>query len=201
MISIVREEEKHLISIEQMRDMLKDVYRSPSLGTKKFVLLEDAHELSVGAANAFLKTLEEPPASAVFFLTSHRPSRLLPTIISRCQVIELVQQAADSDNEERETEKQLFSDFLGLSAGDRINIIAEHFKKKTPHAQASIVWDRRLIYWQEFLRDQLIEQAGQKNIMLNQKLVQSIDLLEEIRRDLGFHVNLRARLEHFAISL
>lgn len=54
---------------------------------RKFVLLVDAHTMNEEAANRLLKTLEEPPAHTTFILTSSRPDDLLPTIVSRCQVV------------------------------------------------------------------------------------------------------------------
>lgn len=60
---------------------------SPNEGTRKVFLLEDADTMNTQAANAFLKTLEEPPGDAVIILTSSKLNSLLPTIISRCQQI------------------------------------------------------------------------------------------------------------------
>lgn len=54
------------------------------LGRKKIVVLDNAHDITWEAANRLLKTLEEPPAGMTFFLISHEPALLLPTILSRC---------------------------------------------------------------------------------------------------------------------
>ncbi|MGV8604541.1 DNA polymerase III subunit delta', partial [Pseudomonas aeruginosa] len=58
--------------------------QTSQLGGRKFVLLEPAEAMNVNAANAVLKSREEPSGDTVLLLTSHQPNRLLPTIKSRC---------------------------------------------------------------------------------------------------------------------
>ena len=60
---------------------------SPSLSNRRAIVIDAADDMERGAANALLKSLEEPPAGTVFFLVSHMPGRLLPTIRSRCRVL------------------------------------------------------------------------------------------------------------------
>ncbi|MDP3062351.1 MAG: DNA polymerase III subunit gamma/tau [Chloroflexota bacterium] len=71
--------------IDEMRDLRERVRYSPSLGRYKVYIIDEAHMLTKEASNAFLKTLEEPPAHVVFVLCTTEPQDLLPTIISRCQ--------------------------------------------------------------------------------------------------------------------
>lgn len=75
-----------LIRIEQIRDVLS-LLRYKAEGGRKAVIVDAAERLMPQAANAFLKTLEEPPAGSVIILVSSRPADLLPTIVSRCQRI------------------------------------------------------------------------------------------------------------------
>lgn len=75
-----------VIRIEQIRDVLS-LLRYKAEGGRKVVIVDAAERLMPQAANAFLKTLEEPPAGSVIILVSSRPADLLPTIISRCQRI------------------------------------------------------------------------------------------------------------------
>lgn len=75
-----------LIRIEQIRDVLS-LLRYRAEGGRKVVIVDGAERLMPQAANAFLKTLEEPPAGSLIILVSARPADLLPTIISRCQRI------------------------------------------------------------------------------------------------------------------
>ncbi len=74
-----------LIKIDQIRQLQKSAASSPYEGRFRVVLIDDAHLLREEAANALLKTLEEPPARTILLLVTDQPHRLLDTIISRCQ--------------------------------------------------------------------------------------------------------------------
>lgn len=75
------------IRIESIRYLEHKISLSPNEGNFKVYIIEDAHEMTIQAANAFLKTLEEPPSDTVIILTTSKPNSLLPTILSRCQQI------------------------------------------------------------------------------------------------------------------
>jgi DNA polymerase III subunit gamma/tau len=72
-------------SVDDVRDLREKVALQPMRGTNKVYILDEAHMMSKSAFNALLKTLEEPPAHAVFVLATTEPERLPPTILSRCQ--------------------------------------------------------------------------------------------------------------------
>ena len=65
-------------------------------GGRRAVIVDSADEMNVQAANALLKSLEEPPAGTVFLLVSHAPSRLLPTIRSRCRELRVAPLATEA---------------------------------------------------------------------------------------------------------
>jgi len=73
------------IHIDKIRMIERKLCYSPNEGNYRVVIIVQAEEMTVQAANAFLKTLEEPPSYAAIILTTTNYSRLLPTIISRCQ--------------------------------------------------------------------------------------------------------------------
>ena len=75
------------ISVDQVRGLQRLVQSAPSLSPRRIVVIDSADDLERGAANALLKTLEEPPVDMLFFLVSHAPGRLLPTIRSRCRTL------------------------------------------------------------------------------------------------------------------
>lgn len=77
------------ISIEQVRDLHDFIYVSSHRGGRKVIIVSPAEALNVAAANALLKNLEEPPQQTHFILISHRPHRLMRTIISRCRQLSL----------------------------------------------------------------------------------------------------------------
>ncbi|SEJ41117.1 DNA polymerase-3 subunit delta' [Sphingobium sp. AP50] len=75
------------ISVDQVRGLGRLIQSAPSLSSRRVVVIDSADDLERGAANALLKTLEEPPADMIFLLVSHAPGRLLPTIRSRCRLL------------------------------------------------------------------------------------------------------------------
>jgi len=75
------------IRVKQIRAMQKRLTTRPTLGDRRVIIINPADEMEVSAANALLKSLEEPPQGTFFVLVTHRPSRLLPTIRSRCRVL------------------------------------------------------------------------------------------------------------------
>ena len=75
------------IKIEQIRELEQQIIYHPLVGRKKIFLIDEADRMTQGAANALLKTLEEPPDHSVLLLVSGRPSALLPTVRSRCQAL------------------------------------------------------------------------------------------------------------------
>ncbi len=77
------------ISVDQIRALREQLHRTPSLSPQRIVMIDVAEDMEAGAANALLKILEEPPANTMFFLISHMPGRLLPTIRSRCRLVRL----------------------------------------------------------------------------------------------------------------
>ncbi len=77
------------IRIESIRYLHNWIYHTPSLSPFKIILIENVDKMRTNAANAFLKTLEEPPSNAIIIMTTSKADSLLPTILSRCQKISL----------------------------------------------------------------------------------------------------------------
>tara|TARA_Y100000589_G_scaffold329938_1_gene378056 strand:- start:1264 stop:2388 length:1125 start_codon:yes stop_codon:yes gene_type:complete len=73
-------------SVDDIRNLITQVRIAPTIGTKKAYIIDEVHMLSPSAFNAFLKTLEEPPKHAVFILATTEKHKILPTILSRCQI-------------------------------------------------------------------------------------------------------------------
>ncbi len=78
------------VSVDAVRLMNSELSRRPHEGAWKVLLVPNVEELTVQAANAFLKTLEEPPPSVLILLTTRDPALVLPTIRSRCQPVTLL---------------------------------------------------------------------------------------------------------------
>lgn len=73
-------------SVEDIRLLIEQVHIPPQIGKYKVFIIDEVHMLSTAAFNAFLKTLEEPPAHVIFILATTEKHKLLPTILSRCQI-------------------------------------------------------------------------------------------------------------------
>jgi DNA polymerase-3 subunit delta' len=86
---------KTVITVDEVRRMKSFLQLSSTDGGRRAVIVDPADEMNTAAANALLKMLEEPPHGVTFLLISHQPSRLLPTIRSRCRELRLTTLAPD----------------------------------------------------------------------------------------------------------
>ena len=74
--------------VEDIRQLIEQVRYAPQLGQYKVYVIDEVHMLSTAAFNAFLKTLEEPPKHAIFILATTEKHKIIPTILSRCQIFD-----------------------------------------------------------------------------------------------------------------
>jgi DNA polymerase-3 subunit delta' len=98
------QKKSRILSVDQMRELQQRAFRTSFKGGWKVCVIAGADCMNVASANAFLKTLEEPPPRTLFLLLTDRPQALLPTIVSRCQRLEL---ASDSEFLAPELREQL----------------------------------------------------------------------------------------------
>lgn len=86
-------------SVDDIRQLIEQVRITPQVGAYSIYIIDEVHMLSSAAFNAFLKTLEEPPKHAVFILATTEKHKIIPTILSRCQIFDFkaisVQDAVD----------------------------------------------------------------------------------------------------------
>ena len=75
-------------SVDDIRSLVEQVRFAPQAGKYKVYIVDEVHMLSTSAFNAFLKTLEEPPSYAIFILATTEKHKILPTILSRCQIFD-----------------------------------------------------------------------------------------------------------------
>ncbi len=83
-------------SVDDIRQLVDQVRFAPQSGKYKVYIIDEVHMLSSGAFNAFLKTLEEPPSYAIFILATTEKHKIIPTILSRCQIFDF-KRIADKD--------------------------------------------------------------------------------------------------------
>src|SRR5699024_9952956 len=75
-------------SVDDIRELIDQVRIPPQVGKYKVYIIDEVHMLSSAAFNAFLKTLEEPPKHAIFILATTEKHKIIPTILSRCQIFD-----------------------------------------------------------------------------------------------------------------
>jgi DNA polymerase-3 subunit gamma/tau len=109
--------------IDDIRDLRERVRYAPTQLFSKVYIIDEAHQITGAAANAFLKTLEEPPSHTRFILATTDPEELLPTIVSRCQRFEFRRVSADAMTRRLQTVAELES--ISIEA-DALRMIARH---------------------------------------------------------------------------
>jgi hypothetical protein len=107
--------DKRDIVVDQIRELKKDVIVVPNDSAKKAYVINSADLMNRNAQNAFLQTLEEPPAHAVFILRTENPAALLPTVRSRC--VEL-KAPSDTETPDATTEEMAGELFAAMKQGN-----------------------------------------------------------------------------------
>ncbi len=109
-------------SVDDIRNLIEQVRIPPQVGKYKVYIIDEVHMLSTAAFNAFLKTLEEPPKHAIFILATTEKHKIIPTILSRCQIFDFKRITI---NDMREYLKYIASE-QGIEAEDEaLQIIAQ----------------------------------------------------------------------------
>ena len=109
-------------SVDDIRALIEQVRIPPQVGNYKVYIIDEVHMLSQAAFNAFLKTLEEPPKHAIFILATTEKHKIIPTILSRCQIFDFKR---ISVTDAREHLKKIAA-FQGINADEEaLHIIAQ----------------------------------------------------------------------------
>ena len=115
-----------IISVDDTRELIRKIQHSPQRGERKVALIHEVDRLNASAANAFLKTLEEPPLNTTILLLTTRPHSLLATIRSRCQLFRLPTDIQSIDDERAlawlASYRNWLSDLLGKQPGGKAAI-------------------------------------------------------------------------------
>ena len=101
-------ERKRNIAVDQIRSIQRRLTTRPTLGDRRAIVIDPAEAMEASAANALLKSLEEPPEGTFFFLVSDHAAKLLPTIRSRCRTLRF------ADLDEAQVTKQVTADMPDL---------------------------------------------------------------------------------------
>lgn len=141
-------------SIQSMRQFCSEVYLSPFEAKRKVFIIHDAHRMLSYSANALLKTFEEPSLDSVIVLISSAPEQLLPTILSRCQMVRF-QAIEQQKQREEDPLKTLILKKLDKGIGDYLQVL--QLVKEVSQQIETTLKDR-----EKKLRTQLVESFNDK---------------------------------------
>jgi DNA polymerase III delta prime subunit len=144
------------IGIEDIKYMQKKIFLKPIKSEKKAIIIDGAELLTIEAQNALLKILEEPPAHTLIVLSTSTKETLLPTIISRCQIIQLEEAAPQLSEKEKIEMETFIHDLSAWGVGEKLKKAESLAKDK----DKAIEWTGKLIL---VLRENLIENVISTN--------------------------------------
>ena len=153
------------IGIETVKLIQQKLFFKPLKSSNKIIVIEDAQLLTPEAQNALLKILEEPPANTLIFLGTENRESFLPTIISRCQIIELEEEQIILSEKTREELNNFIGNLPELSIGEKLKQAEQLAKDK----DKAIIWIENLII---VLREKMLQtysinkQPGTRNSQL-----------------------------------
>ncbi len=179
------------LGIQDVKNMQKKLYFKPLKSAQKVVVLDDAHLLTPEAQNALLKLLEEPPENTYVFLSSPTRENFLPTVISRCQIIELEQSSPLLTSEEEKDFILFLHQLPTMKIGDRLKK-AELLSKNKDEA---LSWLEKLIL---ATRQQLLKAPNPHRAQYYSK---HIDIFQKTYTQLKTtNTNLRLSLENMLLQ-
>ncbi len=109
------EESGQMIKVDQIRQVVDFVNETSVLGGYRIIIINPASAMNINAANALLKSLEEPSSNTLFILISNESLRLPPTILSRCQRIRFTKPTRNQIDETNDARKEFYQAFIQLS--------------------------------------------------------------------------------------
>ena len=210
------EDVRTMIGIDAVRDLQSSAHLMPYEGKVRVFIFQDAERLSAEAANALLKVLEEPPPNVVLLLLTADPEALLPTIASRCQLIEMrplsAERLAAVLREEHGVAEEEAAHLAGLSRGcvgwaiqavETPSVMAalhQHLERIADVCGAGL--EGRFAYADDLARRyQRDRQAGREELSLWLRWWRDILLLQQGRGDDIVHRSWRGTLEALAASV
>jgi hypothetical protein len=183
-------ESQDSLTIAQIRRLHIQLSRRPLKLPKQIGLILGAERMTVPAQNAFLKLLEEPTANTVLVLATSNPYQLLPTLLSRSQIVAVADKAIP-DQEPDDDLAQLIRQLGQACPGERLSLVEPFGKNR----DAALIFCARLL---GFLESQLHQpdptlSPAQAGKLLKQTLA--------LKRHLDANLNVKLALDHWALAL
>jgi len=186
--------EKPSLGIDLIRELKKILARKPYQASQRLVLVPQAEKLTLEAQNALLKTLEEPPKDTIIILTTLKKDFLLPTILSRGQVISH-KTALKLEKKKKDEYLQLIKKVLAASPGKKI-LLAENFSQS--REEAMTFCQELLLFWHQLLLSP--RQAQQIKLTLLQ-ISQALKQTQKAKNLLEKNINVKLVIEEMFLCL
>jgi len=174
------------IGIKQIRELQKFLSRKPYQSSKKTSFIIEADKLTIPAQNAFLKTLEEPPANSLIILLAPDKNSFLETITSRCQIMHLQPQTKKNTNENKKI-LDLIKTLLKISPGEKLQKV-EKYTKSREEAQ---LFCKKAV---SALHQEILENKTQQTSKLIQSFQKTHSLLDK-------NINVKLAINNLALNL
>ena len=169
------------IGIDEVRQIQHFLSRKP-LGGKNTVVIHQAEKLTLPAQHALLKTLEEPPGNSEIYLITSFPDTLIPTILSRVQII-------SSPHLSSTSYPSYIPDFLSARVGDRLKLLdAQSFTRET-----ALTFLNEIEY---YVHNVILSERSE-----SKDLTRTTELIYEARKFLKSNCNVKLTLDHLALNL
>ena len=215
------EPQGNFLSIDQIREISRWVFLKPFEADRKVYVLKDVDRMTAEAANAFLKGLEEPPPQVIFVLVTSNLDAVIPTIVSRCQIV-LFRPARGgaskfaSDPEDIKRRKRFWQLFQEIPGKDPLDLLRLKEDIQTEVDKGGDLGEI-LGQFSSFLRDALVlKETGDENLLFNadekeslsafagirtSNLMEAIEAVHSGKEVLKFNANKELVLENMLISL
>lgn len=144
------------IGIEDIRNCQKKIFLKPIKSKIKAIILEAYNGITTPAQNALLKLLEEPPANTIIYITTPNKNLMLPTILSRCKVVDLKDKEAQLSKEEIAQYLNILISLSSSGVGERLKLAQDVAKNK----EEVIPWLEKMLV---VARETLLEQIKKDN--------------------------------------
>lgn len=185
------------LGINQVRQLQKFLGHKPYQAEIKAVVIPEAEKLTLPAQNAFLKTLEEPPKDSLIILCCQNEDQLLPTIISRCQIIKLRSKPQiDIDESNLNSKLKLLNSILKAGAGERLKLVEPYTKSR--EEAIKFLQEMTVVFHQVLRTKKKLKNFN--SIVNNSQLVTIIKSSQETLSLLEANINVKLVLENLIIN-
>jgi len=140
-IDITIENFEKIIGIDDIRNMQKKLFLKPFRSKIKSVIIDSFPGITLEAQNALLKILEEPPSNTVILLIAENSSQFLPTILSRCRLIEIKEKIQFSDELILEYQKKI-TEIARAGIGKKLKIAQDYGKSR----KEALIWLEKMLF-------------------------------------------------------